>query len=231
MILAAGYGTRLKPLTDRIPKALLEINDKPLIRIVIEKLKRSGIGEIVVNVHHHREQVIRYFSENDFGIKIHLSVEENILGTGGGIKKAVKYLSGVDSFLVYNADVISDIDLTKLFDYHSAKKSLATLAIQKRDTTRALIFNSGHLLTGRIAGGKEIKYTETPQETYLAGFCGVHIISQNIFDSFEEDDCFDIFTTYFRLVKSGKIISGYDIGDTKWIDAGTLDNFTKLNAN
>ena len=222
MILAAGFGTRLKPLTDDVPKALLKINEKPLLEIVIKKLTDSGIKEIVINVHHLREKIIDYLSVNDFGIKIHLSVEEEILGTGGGIKNAAKYLSDCNSFLVYNVDIISSLNINKLFKFHIENKPLVTLAIQLRDTSRPLIFDEDNSLVGRLQNNIEKKYKEPAGKTFPAGFCGVHIISSEIFNNFTETGTFDIFTTYFRLVRDKKKMLGCNIGDTEWIDVGTF---------
>jgi NDP-sugar pyrophosphorylase family protein len=230
MILAAGLGTRLKPLTDNIPKALLKINEKTLLEIVIEKLIKSGIKEIVINVHHLREKIIDYLSVNDFGIKIHLSVEDDILGTGGGIKNSAKYLSGCNSFLVYNVDIISSLDINKLYQFHLENKPLATLAIQQRNTSRPLIFDGDNSLVGRLQNNREKKYKEPAGKTFLAGFCGVHIISSEIFNNFTETGTFDIFTAYFRLVRDKKKMLGCKITDTDWIDVGTfnaLNSFSK----
>ena len=225
MILAAGFGTRLKPLTDHTPKALLKINNKTLLEIVIEKLIKGGITRIVVNAHHFSNQVAEFLSKKKFGVNIEVCIEEKILGTGGAIKNAEKYLNNSGYFLVYNVDVISEINLAEMEKFHIENNPLATLAIQKRDTSRPLIFDSENKLIGRKNNSESLQYRTPGISTYLAGFCGVHIISSDIFKLIEEEGFFDIFKLYFRLVSGGRIIMGYDIKDSYWIDIGTKNNF------
>lgn len=218
MILAAGFGTRLKPLTDSVPKALIKIDGKPMIKIVLEKLIEYGIKEVVINTHHHAEQMENYFKGNDFGIKVHLLFEDVILGTGGGIKNARVYLESSDDFLVHNVDVISDLDLYDFYKYHIANSSLATLALKKRDTSKPLIIDENMFIVGRKNGADLITYTEAKGNISEIGFCGIHIISSKIFSHFSEEGFYDIFTTYFRLIKEGINIIGYDIGNKSWYD-------------
>lgn len=230
MILAAGFGTRLRPLTDETPKALLKINGKTLLEIVIRKLAGSGIDEFMVNVHHHSQKIIDYLSSNDFGKNISFSIEKEILGTGGGIKNTAEFFEGCKSFLVYNVDIISGLDIGNLYEFHEHHQPMVTLAIQRRDTTRPLLFDSDNSLVGRMQNDVEKKYTDPNGEIYLAGFCGIHIVSAEIFKNFKEQGMFDIFTTYFRLVSENKKILGYDIGDCSWTDVGTLKNLTSISA-
>ena len=130
MIYAAGLGTRLKPLTDSKPKALIEIHGIPLIEIVLNKLIRAGYDEIIINVHHHAEQVIDFIKQHDnFGIRIEFSDERGLLlETGGGLKKASWFFNDLKPFLVHNVDVLSDIDLKDMYDCHVKNDALATLA-------------------------------------------------------------------------------------------------------
>jgi N-acetyl-alpha-D-muramate 1-phosphate uridylyltransferase len=230
LILAAGFGSRLMPLTNDTPKALLKINGKTLLEHVIGKLINSGIEEFIVNVHHHRSKMLDYLSRNDFGKKISVSEENEILGTGGGIKNTAGFFADCKSFLVYNVDVISELDIGELFEFHMKFHPTATLAIQKRDTTRPLIFDSENLLVGRMQTGTEKKYKNPSGKTFLAGFCGIHIISHEIFNNFQETGTFDIFTTYFRLAEGNKKILGYDIGDCSWRDVGTLNDFNSFSS-
>lgn len=218
MILAAGFGTRLKPLTGSVPKALININGKPMIKMVMEKLIEYGIKEVVINTHHLAEQIEKYFKENDFGIKVHLLREKEILGTGGGINNARVYLESSDDFLVHNMDVMSDLDLEDFYKYHIAHSSLATLALKKRDTSRPLIIDENMFIVGRKNGEDLITYKEAKGNISEIGFCGIHIISSKIFSHFSEVGFYDIFTTYFRLIKEGFNIIGYDIGNKSWVD-------------
>ena len=148
MILSAGFGTRLKPLTNDTPKALIKYKGSPMIDQQIERLKNANITEITVNAHHLHEKISDYFFKNDFGVKINVIIEKDILGTGGGILNAEKYFYNEDSFLVINADIDTDINLTDLIKHHSLTDSFATLAVQKRKSKKYLEFDKGMLLKG-----------------------------------------------------------------------------------
>jgi NDP-sugar pyrophosphorylase family protein len=224
MILAAGFGTRLKPLTDAEPKPLVKVNGTPMIEFVIERLVEFGIKEIVINTHYLAEQIEFYFRENDFGVKITLSHEKEILGTGGGIKNAEKFLKSEDAFIVHNVDVLSDIDFGKMADFHFRKSAFATLAVKKRNTTRPLLIDNFNHITGRKSTEKIFRYRNAEGIENVVGFCGIHIISSQIFDYFDEYGFFDIFTTYFRLISEHKNILGFDPGDCMWKDLGKPDN-------
>ena len=135
MIFAAGIGSRLKPLTDNMPKALIPVNGKPMLEHVILKLKAFGFDQIVINIHHLGEQIIDFLkANNNFGIQIFISDEKDyLLDTGGGLKKAQQFLQGDEPFLIHNADIISDIDLKKLYDSHLENNPLATLLVSQRE--------------------------------------------------------------------------------------------------
>ena len=160
MILAAGLGTRLRPLTDNRPKALAEINGRTLLEITISRLRSFGVNEVIINVHHLADQVIDYLkSKNNFGIRIEISREEILLDTGGGLKKAAWFFLEDsnrshsnrldDPFLLHNVDVISTIDLRRMLQFHSENHALATLAVQSRESSRQLLFNDQLHLCGR----------------------------------------------------------------------------------
>jgi N-acetyl-alpha-D-muramate 1-phosphate uridylyltransferase len=227
MILAAGFGTRLKPLTDKIPKPLIEYKGKPMIWHVINKLVKCGINDITINAHYFSDQMAEYFKVNDFSVKINLLHEKEILGTGGGIKNAKPYLEDAENFLVYNADVNSEIDLREMYSFHLSNNALVTLAVKKRESSRALIADENNNLLGRVAGTGEKLYREPEGDKSKATFCGMHIISNQIFELFPEVDRFDIIQVYMDLVSSGKKVLCYDIGDTGWEDIGTLDKLLK----
>ena len=159
MILAAGLGTRLKPLTDTRPKALVELSGRTLLEITLTRLRTFGVTEVIVNVHHFADQVIVYLkSHNNFGLRIEISREEVLLDTGGGLKKAASFFledsNRLDEpFLLHNVDVISNIDLHAMLQFHTENQALATLAVQSRETSRPLLFDDHHQLRGRRAGG------------------------------------------------------------------------------
>ncbi|HEY3249727.1 MAG TPA: nucleotidyltransferase family protein, partial [Ignavibacteria bacterium] len=174
MILAAGYGTRLKPLTDTRPKALISYKGKPMIENVIIKIKKAGINEITINTHYLAEKIKEYLDNNKFGgLKVNLTYEKEILGTGGGIKNAAGYLKGSANFLVHNVDVESDIDLAELTEFHLKNSPLATLAVKKRDTTRPLLIDEDNNLIGRIREGKQQLLKEVSGPISQISFCGV----------------------------------------------------------
>jgi NDP-sugar pyrophosphorylase family protein len=213
MILAAGFGTRLKPLTDTMPKALVEYNGKPMVSNAIEKLKREGIDDIVINTHHFSDQMEKYFNENSFGVKITLVKEEEILGTGGAVKNAEKYLSDADDFLVYNTDVDSDVNIHEMYQHHINHIALATMAVQFRQTNRPILIDEDMNFRGRAYNsGYEFK---------KAAFCGIHVMNKNIFRYFPDRGKFDMVDFYCDLVSHPEVkIKCYNITDIYWRDLG-----------
>ena len=147
MILAAGLGTRLRPLTDDRPKALVEIAGRTLLEITLSRLRSFGIREVIINVHHFADMIVEYLKRNDnFGMRIEVSREEVLLDTGGGLKKAAHFFSRIPSrrdepFIVHNVDVISTIDLRRMVQFHTENQALATLAVKDRETSRYLLFD------------------------------------------------------------------------------------------
>ena len=227
MILAAGLGTRLKPLTDATPKALVPLAGKPILYHIIEKLVSLDIHQILINVHHFPDLIIDYVMRNkNFGIEIAFSKEEILLDTGGGLKKASWFFDDGQPFILHNVDVFSEIDLLKMIDYHNQKGSLATLAVRLRETSRYLLFNQKNLLVGWHSletGKKEMvgPITENPQNL---SFMGIHILSPEIFPLLPEENVFSIIKAYLRLVKMGYQIFGYRNDDDFWLDLGRKEN-------
>src|SRR5215472_14211094 len=166
MILAAGLGTRLRPLTDNRPKALVEIDGRTLLEITLTRLRPFGINEVIINVHHFAGMVVDYLkSHSNFGMRIEISREDDLLlDTGGGLKKASWFLletarhsslaplhSPIEPFLLHNVDVISTIDLRRMLQFHNEHNALATLAVQSRESSRLLLFNNKNQLVGRAS--------------------------------------------------------------------------------
>lgn len=223
MIFAAGLGTRLKPLTDNIPKALVQLEGIPLLEHVITKLITIGINEVIINVHHHAEKIIDFLkSKNNFNIRIEISNEiDLLLDTGGGLKKAAWFFNDGHPFLVHNVDVISDIDLENLYISHIQSNALATIAVRNRPTNRYFLFDSNLNLGGwenRASGEKRITKKSSEKMTPLA-FSGIQIISPRIFDLMTEDGKFSITNTYLSL-STYNIIKGYRHDTGSWIDMG-----------
>lgn len=230
MILAAGIGSRLQPLTLNKPKALIKINETPVLELVIKKLIRYGFDEIIINVHHFAEQIINFLKKNkNFGIKIFISDEKNqLLNTGGGIKNASWFFNNCQNFLLYNVDILSEINLKDFYNYHINNNSLVSLAVQKRETSRYLLFDDEMNL-----GGWENK--KTNEKIIISGkkknlipfaFNGIHIINTDIFELISEQGSFSIIDLYLRL-SSERSIKAYDIGKTLWIDIGKINSLEK----
>jgi NDP-sugar pyrophosphorylase family protein len=217
MILAAGFGKRLRPHTNDIPKALVPFRSKPMINYQIERIKNLNVNEIIINSHHQSDLLKDYFQKNDFGIKTNLIIEDEILGTGGGILHAEEFLKSEEFFVVINVDVITDMNLYEMIDFHKKKKPFVTLAIQKRKTSRLLEFNERRWLIG--------KEHESSIRENLYAFNGIHIISNRIFEKNYAIKFRGILEIYFELIKKKEeIILGFDAGKCMFKDIGKIEN-------
>src|SRR6266481_265470 len=213
MILAAGLGTRLRPLTDNRPKALVEIAGRTLLEITLSRLRAFGVGEVIINVHHFADMILEYLKTNEnFRMDIEISREEVLLDTGGGLKNAAYFFreesSGFDApFILHNVDVISTIDLRRMVQFHNENQALATLAVQDRKTSRYLLFDEQMQLCGRRSGRDQ--QTEiggsSAQATALA-FSGIHVISPRLLGLLSEDGAFSIIDSYLSLMVQGEKI-------------------------
>ncbi len=230
MILAAGLGTRLRPLTDYQPKALVEIKEIPLLEIAIRRLKLFGFDDIIINVHHFAELITCFLKKkNNFGINITISDEsDQILETGGGLKKAAHFFDD-QPFLLYNTDVLCDVDLLELYKTHLRSEALATLLVRQRETTRYFIFDESDDLQGwmNIKTG-EIKIPGIRQNTFqMLAFSGVHVISPEIFNLMEfKSGSFSIIDVYLDAIPSHKI-KGFQHNEGIWLDAGKTENLER----
>lgn len=226
LILAAGLGTRLHPITQTTPKALAKINDLTLLEILITRLKKFGIEDVIVNIHHFANQIIEFIDKNNqFGINIQLSDERaELLDTGGGIKNAQWFLNDGNPFLVQNVDVISSINLDDFLNFHNKSGSLASLAVRDRSTSRYFLFDENDVLSGwkNISTGQEIITNPSPVLHPFA-FSGIHIIGPEIFNLVNKTGKFSIVDEYLRLSKNNKI-SAYKHDHTHWMDLGKVEN-------
>jgi len=225
MILAAGLGTRLRPLTDDRPKALVEVGGRTMLEITLERLRASGVREAIVNVHHFAEMVIDYLRAHDnFGMRIEVSREDELLDTGGGLKKAAWFFLQGDSqepFLLHNVDVISTIDLARMVRFHNARGALATLAVQERATSRYLLFDAHGQLCGRQAGqGAEPELARPCREAQRLAFSGIHVISPGLLSNLREEGVFSIIRSYMRLAAEGNDIHAFRADTYHWRDLG-----------
>jgi mannose-1-phosphate guanylyltransferase len=231
MILAAGLGTRLRPLTSDRPKALVEIGGRSLLEITLSRLRTFGVGEVIVNVHHFADLVVDYLKANrNFGMRIEVSREEALLDTGGGLKKAAWFFleesSGLDEpFVLHNVDVVSTIDLEPMRQSHIERGALATLAVQERETSRYLLFDEQHYLCGRRTGGDQASRLVRPaQQVEALAFSGIHIISPRIFSQLTEEGAFSIIDSYLRLAARGEKILAFRADKNYWRDLGRPEN-------
>jgi NDP-sugar pyrophosphorylase family protein len=234
MILAAGLGTRLRPLTNDRPKALVEIGGRTLLEITLVRLREFGVREAMVNVHHFADMVIEYLKKNEnFGMRIEVSREESLLDTGGGLKKAA-WLFLEDSagcgepFILHNVDVISTIDLGRMVRFHRERQALATLAVQERETSRYLLFDEQMQLCGRRAGRDgESEVVRGSAQVQALAFSGVHVISPRIFERMTEEGAFSIITSYLRLAEQGENIVGFRADEYYWRDLGRPESMAR----
>lgn len=235
MILAAGLGTRLRPLTDDRPKALVEVAGRTLLEITLSRLRTFGVRQVIINVHHFADMVVDYLKRNDdFGMRIEISREENLLDTGGGLKKAAHFFldnsSRLDEpFILHNVDVISTIDLGCMAEFHAEHQALATLAVQERETSRYLLFDEQLRLCGRRAGREQNAelIRSSPQLKALA-FSGVHIISPRLLSMMREEGAFSIITSYLRLASQGENILAFRADSYYWRDLGRPENVVQV---
>ena len=242
MVFAAGLGTRLQPLTNDRPKALVELDGRPLIEITLARLRTFGIREVVVNAHHFADQLIEYLNAHDnFGMQIHISSEDVLLNTGGGLKQAAHFfladrvgtgLSPVrqdEPILIHNVDVISTIDLARLEQTHCASHALATLAVQDRETSRYLIFDETGCLCGRRIGRDATAEIVRPSRHAKAlAFSGVHVVSPRLLTMLTEQGAFSIIDSYLRLSGQGEVIRSFRADEYYWRDVGRLEDLEQV---
>lgn len=255
MIFAAGLGTRLKPLTDRIPKALVRVGGKPLIEYVLKNLVAAGSKRIVVNVHHFANQIIEYLQQNDFGVDIRVSDEtEMLLDTGGGIKNAAPFFNTSEPVLIHNVDILSNVDLRALYNYaceaEIEQKVDAVLLVSLRKTKRYLIFNEDMRLvgwtnvdTGEVKSPYETLHELTFTQPYdnnnvtneqygytLFAFSGIHVIGNKVFEAMNECSAkFSIMDFYLQYAKDLHFV-GKVKNNLKLMDVGKLDTLAEADA-
>lgn len=229
MIFAAGLGTRLKPLTDNTPKALVSVGGRPLLEHTILKLKAAGFDEIIINIHHFGEQIIEFVKlKNDFGVKIIFSDERDQLrDTGGAIKKAGAFFDENEPVLIHNVDILSDIDMADVYNQHIQNKALATLVVSERETLRYLLFDENNHLQGWMnEATNEVKSPHqhfNPAEFKKLAFSGVHVISSTIVEEMKQWPIkFSIIDFYLAICKSHTIQS-FDATGCSMVDVGKLD--------
>jgi NDP-sugar pyrophosphorylase family protein len=252
MVLAAGLGTRLRPLTDDRPKALVTVGGRTLLEMTLSRLRAFSVREVIVNAHHHAKMILEYLQANrNFGMRIEVSREEVLLDTGGGLKKAAWFFleAGADSaepinnpidapFLVHNVDVLSTIDLAGMVRFHAEQNALAILAVQNREASHYLFFDGQNQLCGPRGGSLPMaealkaiqseRYLVRPaREIQALAFCGIHVLSPRIFPMLQDKGAFSIINAYLRLAAQGEKIVAFRADGAYWRDLGRPENLSE----
>jgi NDP-sugar pyrophosphorylase family protein len=234
MVFAAGLGTRLRALTNGRPKALVTVAGRTLLELTLFRLRSFGVREVIVNVHHFADQIVDYLRANrNFDMGIEISREDMLLDTGGGLKKAAWFFledggPKVEPFLVHNVDVLSAIDLESMVRFHTMHNALATLAVQRRDSSRQLIFDEDGRLCGRRASrDAEIEWARPSQNVEPLAFSGIHVVSPRIFANLPEEGAFSIIPAYLRLAAHGDAILAFHADNSYWRDLGRPEDIAQ----
>jgi NDP-sugar pyrophosphorylase family protein len=231
MVLAAGLGTRLRPLTEDRPKALVELAGRTLLEITLERLRLFGVHEVIVNVHHSADKIVEYLRANrNFGMRIEISYEEHLLDTGGGLKKAAPFFlekpgEAEEPFVLHNVDVLSSVDLTRMVEVYKERKALAILAVQERASSRQLLFDEGLALCGRRIGrDAQDEMVRHSSQIQALAFSGIHVISPRLLRMTTEEGAFSIIDVYLRLAGAGEHITAFRADQYYWRDLGKLED-------
>ncbi len=227
MILAAGLGTRLKPITNELPKALVELNGKTLLEIAIRNLIENDFRRIVINVHHFADRVKDYINKNTFAADIFISDESDLLlDTGGGIKYAKKYFDD-SPILVHNVDIISNLNLKEFYQYHIIDDAIASLVVSDRKSNRYLLFNNDDILCGWQDVKKDEKIIVRDEiKLHQLAFSGIHILNPHLIESFPKEQVFSVIKAYLKIAAT-EDIHAYVCNEMKWIDVGKVDSLQK----
>jgi MurNAc alpha-1-phosphate uridylyltransferase len=230
MILAAGLGTRLRPLTVTTPKALVNIGGYTLLELAIRYLKKYGIQDMVINVHHFAGQIIHYLEENKgFGVNYSVSDETGqLMDTGGAIVKASKFLKGIEPFILMGSDILTNLDLGAMIRHHQSNRPLVTLAVKERPTSRSLLFDGNMNLIGwrdnstGLTRGENVLHSK-----YALGFSVIQIIEPTLFSMITEKGSFSIIDLYIRLMETERII-GFRHDESIWLELGRADKIDTI---
>ena len=229
MIFAAGLGTRLRPLTNDRPKALVEVAGVPLLEIIIKRLSMAGFDEIMINIHHFGGKVISFLNDHDyFGTNIYLSDERDLLlDTGGGLQKA-RWFFGDEPFLVHNVDILTDLDLKAFYNHHMNSGATATVAVRNRTSSRQFLFDPSNRLSGwqNVKTGEQRICRPQPDLTPQS-FSGIHVISPDLFRFFPDNKrVFSMIDVY--LAACGQTtINAYNHDSSNWLDVGTIESLDR----
>lgn len=220
MILAAGMGERLQPLTSVYPKVLVPVVNKPVIDRIIQFLKTHGVEKMIINAHHHCWMIRDYLKGgNPFGVKVEIRIEKEILGTGGGIKNTQDFW-GKDPFIVINGDILTDIDLGDVYEFHLKKNHLVTMVLHDFPKyNKVRVDKEMNILS--IGPGTDLKGT--------LAFTGIHVINPEVLSFIPEKKRYNIIDAYKRLIDLKKPIRAYIATGHRWIDIGTIADYLRAN--
>jgi NDP-sugar pyrophosphorylase family protein len=230
MILAAGFGTRIRPLTNSTPKALVKIQNRTLLEITIERLKSFGIDEILINVHHLAEQIFQFIKDkNSFDIRIEISNEDTLLNTGGGLKKAAWFFDSDEPFIMHNVDVLSDLDISQVISFHKENGAYATLATRTRKTTRYLLTDSQNMLCGweSVQSNERKIVKQSEGELSRVSFMGIHLISPKLLSLLPQEEKFSIIDAYLQIANN-TIIKTMPCDQYRWLDLGNPEQLKQV---
>jgi len=233
MILAAGVGSRLGSITRELPKALVPVAGMPVLEHVARRLLAAGAERLIINVHHFAEQIVKFVeTRHGFGVEVCFSHEVEVpLETGGGLLLATRFFRRDAPFFLHNADVLTNLDLGRLYARHRESRALATLAVQQRESSRYLLFDE-HGLCGRLdrsrVGSAELH--ATAEDVRHFAFTGVHVVSPELLDRITERGRFSIIDVYLRLAGAGSRIAPFDIGRAHWHEIGSPERLADARA-
>ncbi len=230
MIFAAGRGTRLQPITDDMPKALVPVGGKAMLVHVIERLMHAGVDYFVINVHHHPDKIRRFVDKLNYpGATFRISDEsDRLLDTGGGLSKASRLLEGDQAIFLHNADVLSGIDPGHMWEYHHRRQAMVTLAVSQRHSSRYFLWHNSELAGWENKkSGERIMVKDVPEKDVSPlAFSGIHIISPEVLGLLPEAGCFSVRDVYLRLAAAHKVVA-YEHSPGGWIDIGTPEKLRK----
>lgn len=235
MILAAGLGTRLRPLTDDRPKALVEVAGRPLLAWAIARLAQHGFTDIMINAHHFPEQIEAFVEayHDTYGypeVSLTVSLEKNLLDTGGGVQKARWFFDDGEPFLVHNVDVLTDLDLNRLMDAHRTSDALVTLAVKNRPTSRFLLFDEAN----RLCGWQSTEPEETRMARSANGpvkpfpFMGIYVMCPVVFEYMNTPGPYPIIDFFLSLAKDGRPVNAFRANEARWMDLGRKTHLSKV---
>jgi NDP-sugar pyrophosphorylase family protein len=221
MILAAGFGTRLRPLTDQLPKALIPLSGMPLLQIVLENLSQIGCAEVAVNVHHYAEQIIDYLNCHSWPhMKVLVSYEEQLLDTGGGLVRMMRLLDPQEPVLVHNVDVLTNLNMIELLQYHHQRQAMVTLVVQKRMSKRLLLFDEKMQLMGRAHGQSDLP---DDGRSCCYAFNGIQVLNPTAFQAAPPPP-FSSIDHFIHLADHGQKVVGFAMDRGYWRDLGKPDD-------